>query len=273
MALSFPSNPTNGQVFASGVKSWVFSTTTGLWSARALTAVVGSTTGTVSVTNYTDGVTTWDVYSFTSGSGSITFSQPGKADVLVVGAGGGSNLSFNAGGGGGQVLEVFDLAVTGTTYSVTVGAGQVSPTNGSPSAFGVLQAIGGGAGGNGTAGYKGATGGGGSSGFAGGTSLLVGGFSGGSGTGGWMGSGAGAGGAGVNATSGNVDGGIGVASSIRTGSAVYYAGGGGGTATTTFARTATATAGAANSGSGAGNGQQFSSLAGGSGLVVVRVAR
>jgi hypothetical protein len=222
----------------------------------------------------TDG--TYWYHTFTS-SGTFTPSQPLTTDYLVVAGGGGAggteqNATLSAPGGagglrstvtatgGGGSLESAISLLSGTSYTVTIGAGgaggAASPaythgSSGSDSVFGSITSLGGGGGGfasGGTAmnGYNGGSGGGGNGG--GGASYGVGGsgtagqgYAGGTGSNAFVsayafgaGGGGGAGAAGTNGSStAGGNGGIGVqitalANITGTGASGYYAGGGGG---------------------------------------------
>lgn len=89
-------------------------------------------------------------------SGSITVTEAGTVDILLVGGGGGGGASYSSddrftggGGGGGGVLYSQSVAVSPGTYSITVGnGGAVGENGGNTTAFD-LTAYGGGAGGNG----------------------------------------------------------------------------------------------------------------------------
>jgi len=224
--------------------------------------VIQPVQGEVSATGGTESTITVDgvdyrVHTFTS-SGTLTVTEGGEVEYLVVGGGGGgggipnaSGGSAGGGGGGGYRCSVAGessgggasaespLTVTAQQYTVTVGSGgaggvgaQLGSSGGS-SSFGSITALGGGggsaqtidndgaAGGSGGGARQAGTGGAGTSGqgFAGGDSSGSDGVS------------SGGGGAGAAGTSGSGDtggdGGIGVASSI-TGQSVYRAGGGGG---------------------------------------------
>jgi len=183
----------------------------------------------------------------------VVFAPSISISYLIVaggGAGGGHiNTNYGGGGGaGGMLTGTKNDASSATNYSITVGAGATSGTNGSDSqAFGIT-ATGGGGGGwyNNTTpsdavGKDGGSGGGGASGYASGALPP---FAGGSGVSGQGNNGGeannsggyqSAGGGGAGAVGGSVsgsggaggDGGVGVASTI-TGSSVFYAGGGGG---------------------------------------------
>jgi len=163
-------------------------------------------------------------------------------EYLLV-AGGGSGGGSNAGGGGaGGLLTNYGgtaIALTqGSAYTATVGAGGAAQdtnsgangTNSVLSGLGIttVTAIGGGGGGNGSvAGSDGGSGGGAGNGQSGGSGTVGQGNDGGGGSAGSGGGGAGA--VGANSPSGTVggNGGAGAANSI-TGASVTYAGGGGG---------------------------------------------
>jgi len=164
---------------------------------------------------------------------------------LVVAGGGGGSSGNGGGGGAGGLLTSSINFTSGTTYTITVGAGgSVNTAGNSSSITGIATAIGGGFGAGGTnAGGNGGSGGGASATgggtpptqFGGSATTGQGNAGGNAGNGvdslnsGGGGGGAGAGGAngvpGNPATGGN--GGVGLQSSI-TGVAVFYAGGGGG---------------------------------------------
>lgn len=111
-------------------------------------APVASATGTFSTGTVVDGEKTWVYYKFT-GAGTVTFSDSGYADLLVVGGGAGGELDgeFGASGGGGAGAVRWGVQeVAGTAYAVTVGTGG-SPgqenTAGSSSFGNILKAGGG----------------------------------------------------------------------------------------------------------------------------------
>ena len=183
------------------------------------------------------------IHIFTS-SGTLTCSQGGYVQTLIVAGGGGSaarsGYGSGAGAGGGGVIYLSSLSLSATSYPITVGAGGSAGTsdnnggNGGNSVFSSYTAIGGGGGGGRNKS--------GSNGGSGGGAGLSGNFvSPGSGTSGQgysgginsrnshnygAGGGGGAGGVGQNGTAiKGGDGGIGINNSI-TGSSTYYAGGG-----------------------------------------------
>ena len=245
-----------------------------------------------------------DVISVISGNSSTSFnlfgseitpisSLPTLIEYLVVAGGGGGGAvasGDNRGGGGGAGgYLTSSLSVTSTSYTVTIGAGGPSATNGYNSVFSTITATGGGKGGNSaTAGSAGGSGGGGgaanvSGNFAGGAASPAGqGFAG--GTGGtdsatyrMGGGGGGAGAVGTNASATPPAGGVG--REWPTGSGTYYAGGGGGGGTGAGgnggggAGGGTGTAGTVNTGGGgggAGSGTSIAGGAGGSGIVIIR---
>ena len=280
------------------------------------------------ITSYTSGGVDYTVHSFLT-TGANTFTVPTgvtSVDYLIVGGGGGGGGAWidqtgGSGGGGGQVLTGTATVTPEQDYTVTVGAGgaggvlsltpSIAPESGAngsaSSAFG--QSAGGGYGaiksfngfaspGTGKAGNSGGNLFTGANGVANGYCQRGGG-------------GAGAGGngnVGQYVSSGASDisttgskGGIGVASTIRTGVSTYYGGGGGGAGTGNCAQSGTGAGsggdggggnsatwngrgvsgtccsgydGAANTGGGGGgqSGYQGQGGNGGSGVVVVRYA-
>ena len=139
-------------------------------------ATYSSTTGSPTVTT----VSGKTCVQFT-GSGSITNSQAGLVEVLVVGGGGGGGQRNGGGGGAGGHLYSTSLYVQSGTLTVTVGAGGAAGTGGvsssgsaglSGQASGIgtsIVAPGGGGGGNQTGGNGGSGGGGVGGSAAGGT--------------------------------------------------------------------------------------------------------
>lgn len=216
-------------------------------------------------------------------SGTFTSGGGQNIEVLVVAGGGGGGGSQYAGGGGaGGMVEHSALAVTGMSYTVTVGAGGPGGTagnsgsSGSNSVFNGTTALGGGGGAIyplDFAGGSGGSGGGGSSNAGaagtatqgnsgGGTGY---GNNGGAGTGNGGGGGGGATTAGTNGINGNAAGGTGRSNSI-SGSAVIYAAGGTGSAASGGGASGTANRG--NGGGGAGATSTGGN--GGSGVVIIR---
>ena len=113
------------------------------------------------------------VHTFTS-SGSITFSKSGEVEYLIIGGGGGGAAVGSGGGGGGLLLSGVNgatpfTAAGGTPYSIVIGSGGSTSTQGTPSTGFGLTAYGGGGGGPGPSGVgtNGGSGGGGSYGGAG----------------------------------------------------------------------------------------------------------
>jgi len=107
----------------------------------------------------------YTIESFTTvGTSTFTPTFNGTVEVLIVGGGGGGGSYIGGGGGGGGVIYMPEVTVTsGTAYSIVVGAGGGSATDGSfSSAFGAIAAGGGTSGdyGNNTFGRSGGSGGG-----------------------------------------------------------------------------------------------------------------
>ena len=274
-------------------------------SLNTSTGVISGTMGTVSADTAssftiratdTDGDTVDQAYSWT-----ITDIPPYSVDYLVIaGAGGGGygQQGHNAGGGGaggyrnsynsetsgrGSASETAKEVTTGIVYTVTIGAGGAGGpsaenrgASGSNSVFSTITSTGGGAGGAGgnsgveRQGLAGGAGGG----TASSDTTVLGGGAGTSGQGydgssagpqgtGRGGSGGGAGAAGsINpSNSSPLAGGAGLASSI-TGSAVTRAVGG---------AINQGSAGGANTGTGGVGGHNVAGLAGGSGVVILRM--
>ena len=204
----------------------------------AATAQVANGLGTGGVITYTDSnglnptntpyANGYVVHTFTN-SGTFNSIFGANVDVLVVAGGGGGGSNGGGGGGAGGVLYSNNYpVVSGSNYTVTVGAGgpvhpndASNPTTGSNSVFGALTALGGGGGSSRDNGGQGATGGsgGGGGGADGGTRYLKG--SGTVGQGNDGGNGAGTGGA------NNTGGGGGGAGSPGTAGVLQQAGNGG----------------------------------------------
>jgi len=285
---------------------------TGL-SLNSSTGVISGTLPDIATdTTYTFTINASDGTAIVPRAFSITSGAQFNIEALVVAGGGGggsqtgNNFEGGCGGGAGGLVETTKLVASGSSYTVTVGAGgafsninsNVQGSNGANSVFSNITAIGGGVGGgnnNDGGGSSGGSGGGspnwgdqaggaalqptsasGGYGNAGGrhpSNIRVGGASGGGGGGG------GAGSAGGDAPSSWVggSGGAGRASSI-TGTETYYAGGGGG-----FGRDGSGaggtgggggagtsgTSGTANTGGGGGGSQNGNSGTGGSGVVII----
>ena len=249
-----------------------------------------------------------DRVEFYTGSAWAEYQSGIEFEYLIIAGGGGGgqgdNGVANGGGGGaggyrnnvsgeltgGSAVAEPVLTMRPGSYTVTVGAGGASNTNGSQSRFGALQAQGGGRGAsqNRTA-YPGGSGGAGNGGGSAssgalGPALLRQGSNGGSGSAATQAGGGGGAGAvgqnGVNASTGG-NGGGGLSSSI-TGSPVTRGGGGGGGAGTPGSGGAGGggnggnppTAGTVNTGGGGGGalppGVDQAGGAGGSGLVVLK---
>jgi hypothetical protein len=234
-------------------------------AAGRFAAVSGGTTS-----SYSSSGITYQVQTFTA-SGTLTVSNSGVVDILIVGGGGGAGTGqgnvaqgfVSGAGGGGGVVFLSNIFLNAGTYATTVGAGGGSQGNGSSSSFALssksIFAYGGGTSGTsapgsgGGGGWFGGVGGGGSSQTEQGNS----GASGTSQSNSSQGAGGGAGGAASGSTAG-----VGVANSI-TGSSVTYGTGGSGVGRA---------AGAANRGQGGAGASAWdqSGALGGSGVVIVR---
>jgi hypothetical protein len=247
------------------------------------------------------------VHTFTS-SGTLTVTNPGKMEVLCVAGGGGGSGNFyddGAGGGGGGLIYNTDYTVTTGNKTVTIGAGGTAGTGGlggtgENSVFDSLTAFGGGGGGV----HRGSGGNGGSGGGSGGAYESTDTTNGGLGTVGqgynggtsvhygYAGSGGGGageiGGGGQGSPLVGKNGGNGRQISVN-GTATYYAGGGGGYGINGGGTGGlggggnggnpsplTPIAGAVNTGGGGGGGRTVGQIpfvgtvAGGSGIVIVR---
>ena len=103
------------------------STTNGAGStipaAGRYAAVSGGTTST-----YASGGVTYQVQTFTA-SGTLTVSNSGLVDVLVVGAGGGGGGGTGGGGGAGGFQSITGAYLPAGSYAVTVGAGGAAGSN------------------------------------------------------------------------------------------------------------------------------------------------
>ena len=177
-------------------------------------------------------------YTFTA-SGTATVTTAGYADILVVAGGGGGrgNSGFNGGGGGGEVHFGGEILAV-QSYTVTVGAGGAASVDGSTSSLGTVRLSNGGQGGSGFS----ATGGPNVDGYSSSGAIRTG------STGSNYGGGAG---------------GLAYGATVSAGITLSYSG----SATEYGAARRDANAGTANLGQGAGAGQ----LAGGSGVVIIRV--
>jgi hypothetical protein len=258
-----------GTLIALSASTFTFFPSGGIGSANFSDAATGT---------YTDSGINYKYLTYTA-SGTLTVTNAGLADLLIIGGGGGGGNA--AAGGGGGYLAITDAYLSAGTLTVTVGAGgAVGGNEGVTSRVGSYYSAGGGTIGfvnNGTIGGSGGAGVGAGTGGAGIPTL---GNNGGDGASTAGGGGGGAGAVGANATSGNGGAGGAGASSSITGSAVSRAGGGGGGGTSSGGSATdgggagsvnTGTAGTANTGGGGGGGWNVASAAGGSGVVIVRV--
>ena len=121
-----------------GTDTWTF-----IPFASGVGAAVYSDANTGTYTGY--------AYKTYTDSGTLTVTQAGLADILLVAGGGpgGSGSFYGAGGGGGGgVLELTGVYLEVGTYTVTIGGGGAAGSlQGSPTFFGEFYAVGGGLGG------------------------------------------------------------------------------------------------------------------------------
>ena len=306
-----PSSPAEGDIWfnsSASTVSGIDSKAMASYSGTAWYQMSNTFTGTGGTeSTYDAGGVSYKVHTFTS---SGTFTTTGLTQVvdflIVAGGGGGGNCNTGAQGGGGGGAGGFltssgtsganssalsQLTLTPGAYTVTIGAGGAGGSfsedqigaQGTNSTFGGLTAIGGGGGGaNSTEGTTGGSGGGGKeSDGVGRSGTSNQGMAGGNGSEADD-KGGGGGGAGQTGRDHDVSegaGGAGLANSIRTGSAITYAGGGGAGGAGSAAGGAGGggaggVAGTANTGGGGGADVGTSSgtaaKAGGSGIVIVR---
>ena len=238
--------------------------------------------------------------SYTGDGSSLTGISAGALAVeylIVAGGAGagnvGNGLNGGGGGGAGAVIHGTTLIKSGTTYTVTVGAGGAASSTGNDSVFGVTIAKGGGEGAD-LSNYGGDGGSGGGSSTTNANGLQFGQSGQHGSNGGWarMSStyqGGGRGGGAVEAGQSRVNGVNGAGGdglrTLITGTATYFGGGGGGGIDTRYGGTqgagglggggaavasATGTAGTVNTGGGGGSGNTTGG-AGGSGVVILRV--
>ncbi|MBP5284998.1 MAG: hypothetical protein ILO34_02670, partial [Kiritimatiellae bacterium] len=100
-------------------KIMVFALCASCGAVFAADAVVDTVTGEPQVVSKATSTS----YVFTSG-GSITFSQSGTIDLLMVGGGGAGGTMIGAGGGAGEMKAISSYEVeAGVEYAVTIGAG------------------------------------------------------------------------------------------------------------------------------------------------------
>jgi hypothetical protein len=263
-----------------GVNFLSRATMPGTGAAFPLTdASVSGTTGSPTTSTYTESSINYKTYRFT-GSGSITLSQGGLVDVMVIGGGGGGASAYG-GGGGASLIREDSVYLSSGSHTITIGAGGAEGVNGSYSSIDVgvntylIMAVGGG-GGNTPGGYNGGH-------AALGLDTTNFGKLGGAGATNSGGGGGGNSGAGSNSTTNfGGAGGAGVSNTFATGSSVGYCGGGGGGGYSgggagggsgggDGGTNVGGSGGTPNTGGGGGGRWTGGTGSGGSGLVVVRV--
>lgn len=191
---SAPGSPAEGEMYYNSSTKRTYIYNGSQW--QGMHDLSKATGGTIS--NYVDGGTTYIVHTFRS-SGVFTPLSSFSIDYAIVAGGGGGGLLYSGGGGAGGLLTAASYAVTAQAYTITVGAGGDTDTNGvnsiiDPASGTALTAIGGGKGGKYTG--SGATSGASVGGSGGGAGSASGTHNGGAGT-------AGQGNAGGNYTGGN----------------------------------------------------------------------
>lgn len=271
LAVTLPSRSGASDIFMHAIVDGVNDTNIAtvrvyIGTASAYIAISG-TTGSPTITDYTDGDGTWRAYEWT-GAGSFTVSAGGGLEYELVagGGGGGGGINFRRAGGGGAggVLRGTTTLSPGT-YSITVGAGGAggstgnsgrSANGGDTTAIGLTAVGGGGGATDNTSSVPPLTGGSGGGGVAVDTNFATGtsgqGNRGGGGRTNSGGGGGGAGGAGGNAAD-NIggNGGVGITSTIN-GTSRGIAGGGAGSGHT-GGSSGTATQGGGGAGAPGGN--------------------
>lgn len=252
----------SGTLYKMSTDSWTFLKGGGIGSANFSNTATGT---------FSSGGFNYKYISFT-GSGTLTITKEGIADMLIVGGGGGGgngvqNQYAGPGGGAGAYIYMPSRFLQIGSYSITIGGGGAAQTNGGNTTVTMLGgetnivAIGGGKGATNQGGVAGSggSGGGATNGTAG--IALVPSW----GNNGYNNNFLGGGGGGAGGASTSTIGGSGITNSI-TGSSVEYSKGG---------NSYSETVGPANTGQGGGgdipdNGSG-PGASGGSGIVVIRV--
>jgi len=238
MPLSFPDAPSVNDTYTAGDIEYTWNGTTWYISNRVADVRYGTATGGDSSATITVGGESYTMLTFNS-SGTLTVTDAGIFDLLMVGGGaGGVSDSIYCGGGGAGGLMYVDKVYFDTNQTITIGAGGALRTHGTASAVGGIVAA---TGSTGRSRFQ-ERGGGHGSGGGGGYSLFApmpgdgitgndGGSAGGSPAGGGGGGGAGA--AGSNGSGSGVGGNGGAGADVsawrgESATTTYYAGGGGG---------------------------------------------
>ena len=293
-ATTFTNLTISGVLTLSGAGTQLVSTGTGAWQPPAGTTGQRPGSPSPGAQRWNSTLLVYEIY-----NGFIwqpVASQIYTVNYLVVAGGGGGGWNGGGGGAAGGLLASSTSLTSGTSYTVTVGAGGAGATtlavgsSGSNSSIsGVsITSTGGGGGGstsiNGASGGSGGGGGQGTSATTGGAGTSGQGFAGGNGTT-LNNSGGGGGASAVGANGSGTTGGNGGAgsSSLISGASLNYAGGGGGGSNGTQGsggvggggagfNAAVGGAGSANTGGGGGGSFSTTGGAGGSGIVVIAYA-
>jgi hypothetical protein len=236
--ITMPANPVDGMTVTFSSTQEITSLTLAGNGATINNTISGLVPGQSMSYIYRSASTSWFVFNTALTPTLLTtLANLGQYTVSYLAVAGGAGSSGGAGGGGaGGFLTGSTSVLSGTSYTITVGAGGSSQPaatgqgdNGANSVFGSIATALGGGGGSSGAGVAGGSGGGGRGGSGGGSGTVGQGSAGGSGGGGnACGGGGGAGAVGSNGSgSSGGPGGVGTASSL-SGSSTTYAGGGGG---------------------------------------------
>jgi len=294
MPLSFPDAPSVNDTYTAGDIEYTWNGTTWYISNRVADARYGAATGGDSSATITVGGESYTMLTFLS-SGTLTVTDAGVFDLLIVGGGaGGVSDSIYCGGGGAGGLMYVDKVYLDANQTVTIGAGGALRTHGTGSVVGNLIAPTGSTGRSRFQERGGGHGSGGGGGYSLGTAMPGdgvtgnnGGNYGGGGAAGGGGGGAGAAGSPSSASS-NIGGAGGAGADVsawrgESATTTYYAGGGGGSSGSTVnvapgiggggygEATNGLQAGGTNTGGGGGSRQTTGTAgAGGSGIVLVR---
>ena len=144
---SAPGSPAEGEMYYNSSTKRPYIYNGSQW--QGLHDLSKATGGTIS--NYVDSGTTYIVHTFRS-SGVFTPLSPFSIDYAIVAGGGGAGQNYSGGGGAGGLLTAASYAVTAQAYTITVGSGGGTNTDGGnsiidPASGSALTAIGGGKGG------------------------------------------------------------------------------------------------------------------------------
>jgi hypothetical protein len=127
-------NTTDNSIKVWNGSTWVDPSNAGSGGGPSWAVASGGTESTI-----TDGGKSWKVHKFT-GNGTLTVSQAGQVEVLIVGGGAGGHASFY-GNAGDVIRGVFDLPAAAHAITVGVGGNDASgDATGMPSKIGTVLA-------------------------------------------------------------------------------------------------------------------------------------